>query len=144
MLTDEAALFSAHGVIACSLILVRIIFGRLGVGELSDSVAGPAVFAGALLDDSIKGLHDLVNVRMARETNVVIGLVFERDDVTVLRGCLDPVNSLRVVLGNIRVGALNEKTAENITSIVCLSGLVGNNSLELGLGHLIENVKKTL
>ena len=76
MSTNEAALLSAHVVIAGSFFLVLFI-SRLCVCKFSDGIAGTTAARRDLRNDSLESLHDLFQVGLAIEADVVICLIFD-------------------------------------------------------------------
>jgi hypothetical protein len=79
----EAALIGTLHVVAGRLILVSHISG-LGMGEFSDGVACTRAGGGCLLHDGLQSLHYLLQIRMGVKPDIVVSLILDRGQMTVL------------------------------------------------------------
>lgn len=141
MLAHQAALLGTLRVVPSSLLLV-LIFARLGVCKLSNRVAGAAILARGLLNDGLETLHDLGDIRVAGKADIVVSLVLEGGHVAVLRRRLDPVDTLRVVHRHFaRACSFDQEATQNVPGVVGLARFVGDDRLELSLGHLVQRVE---
>ena len=141
MSANKTALFSTHVVIPCSLFFVCFISG-LCVCKLCDGIASTTAATRRLCNDSFEPLHDLFQVGLAIEANIIIGLVFDRRNMSIFGSSLDPVDSLGLILGYfLRTDSLNEEPAEHVTGIICLLRLVSDDSLKFGLSQLIKIIE---
>ena len=130
---NETILLSTHVVIAGSFFLVRFI-SRLCMSKFSDGIASPTTAIWGLPNDSLESLHDLFQVRLTRKADIVISLVFNRGNMPIFGSSLYPIHSLGLVLRDfLRANTLNKKPAEHVTSIICLLGVVWDQSLKFCL-----------
>ena len=133
MSTNKTPLLSTHVVVAGSFFLVCFISG-LCVCKFSDGIASTTAATRSFCNDSLEPLHDLFQVRLSIEANVVICFIFDRWNMPIFGSSLKPVDSLGLIFGNfLWADTLYDKSTEHVACIICPLRLTRDDSLKFRL-----------